>query len=408
MWGQQRPSGQYRRATSTVHDLSREDPAALVGERAEPRVAAFCLAALLTAGAGLGSLNLLIDGVLRDGPMRWVYAATMALLLVLGGAFAVVQRVRAATIGALVVVGDVVYVIVAESTTDPLRYASPLMLLFSCAAAAWFLGPRMLAAHMLLVVGACALALGRSYPDTASLAVQATVNAAVLNLVTAGVFVLRRRVQRLLVRTQALSSTDPLTGLANRRFLVEQAPRIWRQARRDSLGVAALVLDLDHFKHLNDAFGHAAGDAVLCGVASALGSTVRPPDVLARIGGEELVVLGLVADSTEAHRLAERLRLAVAGSGAHPDRRVTVSIGVALVRPGDGEDATDGLWKLIDRADAAMYEAKQQGRDQVVVADAGPVPDRARWAAPPESAAPDLQCPGPERCVKAPSAFLPA
>jgi len=345
-------------------------------------VAALCLAALLAVGAALGSLNLLIDGVLRPGPPRLLYAATMLVLLALGAVLVVLRRVDATTTATLVVVGDAVYVVVAEATTDPLLYASPLMLLFCCAAAAWFLGPRMLTVHMVLVVIACAVALGRSYPDTAALVVQVTVNAAVLDLVTLGVFLLRRRVQRLLEHTLALSSTDPLTGLANRRSLVEQAPRIWRQARRDGQRVAALVLDLDHFKRLNDAFGHAAGDAVLREVAAALRATVRPPDVLARTGGEELVVLSLVADPSEARQLGERLRLAVAGSGALR-QRVTVSIGVALTRPVGGEDPTDGLWRLVDRADAAMYEAKQNGRDRVVVAHAGAAPfPLAAWPVP--------------------------
>nr|WP_246405941.1 GGDEF domain-containing protein [Modestobacter versicolor] len=178
----------------------------------------------------------------------------------------------------------------------------------------------------------------------------------------------------MLARTLALSSTDPLTGLANRRSLVEQAPRIWRQARRDGQRVAVLVLDLDHFKRLNDAYGHATGDAVLRCVAAALGATVRPPDVLARTGGEELVVLGLVSDPSEARHLAERLRLAVSSSGVGLQCEVTVSIGVALARPGDGEEPGDALWRLVDRADAAMYEAKQHGRDRVVVAGAAVVP----------------------------------
>jgi diguanylate cyclase (GGDEF)-like protein len=140
---------------------------------------------------------------------------------------------------------------------------------------------------------------------------------------------------------------------------------MWRQARRDGLRVAAMVLDLDHFKRLNDAHGHAAGDAVLRSVASALSTSVRPADVLARTGGEELVVLGLVSDPDEAAHLAERLRTAVAESRSEAGHAVTASIGIALTRPGDGEDATDGLWRLVDRADAAMYEAKQQGRDRV-------------------------------------------
>jgi diguanylate cyclase (GGDEF)-like protein len=127
-----------------------------------------------------------------------------------------------------------------------------------------------------------------------------------------------------------------------------------------------MVLDLDHFKQLNDSHGHAAGDAVLRAVAASLSATVRPSDVLARIGGEELVVLGLVSDSAEAARFAERLRGAVAGSRTENGHAVTASIGIALVRPVDGEDAADAMWRLLDRADGAMYEAKQAGRDRVV------------------------------------------
>jgi diguanylate cyclase (GGDEF)-like protein len=94
------------------------------------------------------------------------------------------------------------------------------------------------------------------------------------------------------------------------------------------------------------------------------------------------VVLGLVGDPDEAARLAERLRTAVANTRTVDGHAVTVSIGVALTRPVDGEDATDGLWRLVDRADAAMYEAKQQGRDRV----ASLWVPRARSPLPPESA----------------------
>jgi diguanylate cyclase (GGDEF)-like protein len=199
-----------------------------------------------------------------------------------------------------------------------------------------------------------------------ALGVQVGVSAGMLNAGALGVFVLRRRVQRLLVATQTLTRLDPLTGLFNRRVLVEQAPRLWRQARRDGTRVVALVLDLDHFKRLNDAFGHAAGDAVLQAVAAALSAAVRPSDIVARTGGEELVVLGLVGDPDEAAHLGERLRAAVAAGRTPEGHAVTASIGIALTRPADGESATDGLWRLVDRADAAMYAAKQQGRDRVV------------------------------------------
>jgi diguanylate cyclase (GGDEF)-like protein len=359
------------RSRRPATDWTRPDRAALARRALEPRLTARVMAALLGVGAALGSLNLFIDGVLHEGVTRPIYAGTMALLVVLAVALAARQRIGPAMTAALVIVGDCMYVVVAASTTDPLLYSPPLMLLFCSFAAAWFLGSRALAAHMVLVAVACWAALHQTFPGTAALAVQVTVNAAVLNLVTVAVFLLRRRVQRLLVETQALSSTDPLTGLANRRWLVEQAPRIWRQARRDGQRVAALVLDLDHFKRLNDDYGHAAGDEVLQGVAAALSATVRPTDVLARTGGEELVVLGLVSDAAEARRLAERLRIAV--SGSCPSHRVTASIGVALIRPGDGGVVADELWRLIDRADVAMYEAKQAGRDRVTIAGSVPV-----------------------------------
>jgi diguanylate cyclase (GGDEF)-like protein len=239
------------------------------------------------------------------------------------------------------------------------------MLLFPSFVAAWFLGRFELAVNMVVTTVVCLVALWRSFDDPVSLTVQVGVSAGMLNAAALGVFVLRRRVQRLLAATQALSHLDPLTGLFNRRFLVAQAPRMWRQARRDGTRVAAMMLDLDHFKRLNDAHGHAAGDAVLRAVAGSLTASVRPTDVLARTGGEELVVLGLVGDPDEAATLAERLRTAIANTRTADGHAVTASIGIALTRPVDGEDTTDALWRLIDRADAAMYEAKHKGRDRV-------------------------------------------
>ena len=261
--------------------------------------------------------------------------------------------------------GDLIYVVVVLCMDDPVPYATPLMLLFPALVAAWFLGPWELGVNMVVTLLACVLALSTSAESLLVLTIQAGVNAGTLNVASLGVFVLRRRVQRLLAATQALSSLDPLTGLSNRRHLAEQAPRVWRQARRDGTRVAAMVLDLDHFKKLNDAHGHAAGDEVLRAVARALSRTVRPADVLARTGGEELVVVGLVGDPAEAGHLAERLRAAVAATQAEHGHAVTASIGVSLARPADGDSPTEALWRLIDRADAAMYQAKSEGRDRV-------------------------------------------
>jgi diguanylate cyclase (GGDEF)-like protein len=281
------------------------------------------------------------------------------------------RRRRAA---ALVLVGELTYVLVALSIQDPVRYATPLLLMFPSFVAAWFLERRGLPLTMAATTLACFVALEHSRLGVAGVVIQLTLTAGVLNATAVGLFLLRRRVERLLAATRALSTLDPLTGLVNRRSLVEQAPRLWRQARREGTRVAAMVLDLDHFKQLNDAHGHAAGDAVLFAVARSLGGTVRPADVLARTGGEELVVLGMVSDAMEAERLAERLRVAVARARTDAGHAVTASVGVALARPVDGEDPANALWRLIDRADAAMYEAKRQGRDQVATARPPAVP----------------------------------
>ncbi|TFV66034.1 UNVERIFIED_ORG: GGDEF domain-containing protein [Bacillus sp. AZ43] len=342
-------------------------PAAAVSRGPEHRLAAFVIGAILALGAAMGGLNLFVDGVLRDGPARWVYAATMALLCLLAVPLVLRRRAGPRQMFGLVLLGDLVYVVVVLCVQDPIRYAGPLMLLFPAIIAAWFLGPWQLGTHMVTTTAACLVGLWPGYESALALGVQVGVSAGTLNAGALGVFVMRRRVQRLLIATETLTHLDPLTGLFNRRFLVEQAPRMWRQARRDGSRVAALVLDLDHFKRLNDAHGHAAGDAVLRAVAASLAAAVRPSDVLARTGGEELVVLGLVSDIDEAAHLAERLRAAVAASGTADGHRVTASVGVGLVRPAHGEDPADELWRLVDRADAAMYEAKQQGRDRVVV-----------------------------------------
>jgi diguanylate cyclase (GGDEF)-like protein len=331
----------------------------------EHRVAAFTLALLLVLGGVMGSINLFVPGVLRDGPQRWLYAATMACCILAAVPLVIRQRVNPGPTFGLVLLGDLIYLAVAFCISDPLRYATPLMLLFPSIVAAWFLGRIELAVHMAVTVVVCLVALWPSYDSAVGLGVQVGVSAGMLNGGALGVFLLRRRVERLLVATRTQSLLDPLTGLYNRRHLVAQAPRLWRQARREGTRVAALVLDLDHFKRLNDAHGHAAGDAVLRAVADSLAASVRPTDVLARTGGEELVVLGLVGDPDEAARLAERLRTAVAATRTADGHAVTASVGIALTRPTDAEDATDELWKLVDRADAAMYEAKQQGRDRV-------------------------------------------
>jgi diguanylate cyclase (GGDEF)-like protein len=163
--------------------------------------------------------------------------------------------------------------------------------------------------------------------------------------------------QVLLIRTQeTLASTDPLTGIPNRRVFLDRVSRAVQHAAWGHPTVVCLV-DLDGFKSVNDAGGHAAGDAMLKAVASALGGAVRETDTVARLGGDEFAVLADVTVSFSAEMLAERLRQAVAGVGR--ERGVTASVGVAEVQSGD--DIED----LMHRADAAMYRSKTAGGDRV-------------------------------------------
>lgn len=165
-----------------------------------------------------------------------------------------------------------------------------------------------------------------------------------------------------------MASRDALTGLFNRRHFDLRLAEDLREAQCTGQPLALLLLDVDHFKSVNDAFGHAAGDAALRTVAAVLSSRLRRGgDMLARYGGEEFAMVLPGADPAAAAALAERLRQAVADAPVPAplaDRRLTISIGVA-VYPGGGLPA-DASW-LLRRADAALYAAKRAGRNRVQV-----------------------------------------
>jgi diguanylate cyclase (GGDEF)-like protein len=163
--------------------------------------------------------------------------------------------------------------------------------------------------------------------------------------------------QVLLIRTQeTLASTDPLTGIPNRRAYMERVAAAVNAAAWGHQTVVCLV-DLDGFKAVNDAGGHAAGDYMLRSVATALGGAVRETDTVARLGGDEFAVLADVSVTFSGEMLAERVRQAVAAVGTASG--VTASVGVAEVQPGD--DVED----LMHRADAAMYRSKSAGGNRV-------------------------------------------
>ncbi|MDP3711697.1 MAG: diguanylate cyclase [Mycobacteriales bacterium] len=158
---------------------------------------------------------------------------------------------------------------------------------------------------------------------------------------------------------ERVSRTDHLTGLHNRRHIEEHLRRLRSGARRHGYPLAVLVIDVDHFKQVNDTLGHAGGDEVLIEVARRLGATVRREDLVGRWGGEEFIVLAPHTDLPAAAALGERLRMAVGGTpvlGGGRALTVTISVGAAA---GDGDD------DLVVQADRHLYAAKAAGRDRV-------------------------------------------
>ena len=159
-------------------------------------------------------------------------------------------------------------------------------------------------------------------------------------------------------KLRELSVTDELTGLANRRSLDRKLEEEVRRSERTSHVFSALMIDLDHFKQVNDRYGHQTGDDVLKQCAAALRENVRAADFVARYGGEEFCVLLPVTPPKGGHRLAEKLRKAVKDL---PDPVPTISIGVAFWQPHMTAE------EVLRRADEALYKAKAAGRDRVVL-----------------------------------------
>jgi diguanylate cyclase (GGDEF)-like protein len=161
---------------------------------------------------------------------------------------------------------------------------------------------------------------------------------------------------------QTLAQRDELSGVANRRYFFETAGRTFRDARQVGTPLSAMMLDIDHFKNVNDRYGHASGDDVIRVVAQRVTKVIGSGDIVGRYGGEEFALV-VQAPLKDAHELAERLRQVIneapIATAAGPVE-VTVSVGVAEM---DMRDAD--LGRLLQRTDAALYEAKRGGRDQV-------------------------------------------
>lgn len=166
---------------------------------------------------------------------------------------------------------------------------------------------------------------------------------------------------------ERLSVTDSLTCLYNRRKFFEELIREWERARRYGSRLSLIMLDLDHFKDVNDNYGHQVGDEVLRATSEVLTASTRKTDVVARYGGEEFIVMLTETGPEGALEVAERIRRSMAKaqvSRARPDLRCTASLGVTTFR------STVAVDKLVNEADEALYSAKHLGRDKVVLCEA--------------------------------------
>jgi diguanylate cyclase (GGDEF)-like protein len=166
-------------------------------------------------------------------------------------------------------------------------------------------------------------------------------------------------------RAMSLARRDTLSGLGNRSALEQALATEAARAQRFGLPFTMLLVDIDHFKTVNDTLGHSAGDGVICAVAAELAGCLRPYDQAFRFGGEEFVVLLGQTGLGKGMEIAERIRRRIAARcrpASDPGRKITVSLGVA------GFDAAETQEQLFNRADRALYRAKEEGRNRSIAA----------------------------------------
>lgn len=173
------------------------------------------------------------------------------------------------------------------------------------------------------------------------------------------------RIHRLVRMLNERAQLDGLTGLWNRSHLDERLAQLVSSAERSNRPLSLALLDLDHFKSVNDNYGHPAGDAALQGAADVITASARGSDIPCRYGGEEFAILMPETTPDQARTLCERIRAAIEARHwpSHPDRKITVSIGVCGAEGATGVDPSQWL----AHADAALYQAKEGGRNRVVV-----------------------------------------
>jgi len=327
------------------------------------RPVAFAMFAL--AGLGIELIPVLDDHV-RMNP-GWVLHASAVLLVMVAFAFHRVPAERMQEVGRGVLLVGAAVITVLVACTTPITWLA-IFYFWPLLAAAYVYTRYQFAALVLGVLAAYGGALlvnverfGGEFPLLEYLMFvlgTATVMAAVR--------LLREGIDELMARLEVISATDALTGLANRRTFEREFALASERAAHHEEPLAVLLFDLDHFKAINDTYGHAQGDAVLRRFADLLAGASRAEDLPARIGGEEFALIMHGTDADEAHAFATRFATVLRDANAalpQGEPPVTVSIGVAELSA-----HVTGHETLLVEADRALYHAKRTGRDRVVLA----------------------------------------
>jgi diguanylate cyclase (GGDEF)-like protein len=319
-----------------------------------------------TAGAiPLPAIALLSPSFVREGGAPYligVWATTTAILLI----SLIVGRLSDRLFSVLGFIGMVGIAVAAYLVTDPTAARGIVTLLSAIPAiAAMGSSTRVIVIHTIVAIGlACAVSIAVA-DSIASALVSCAVSVAVIWLPVFMIGTLRRSLEFSRARYRELSNTDPLTNLPNRRGFLDRIERYTREHPSGTTDVGFLVIDIDHFKQINDRFGHSAGDDVLRSVVAAILRSIRPEVLVGRFGGEEFVVFFPASNLEDVSSLADQVRVSVSQACD-----VTVSIGAIFSavdhRPYAPSMTLSELIDVLTRhADTLMYDAKKAGRNVI-------------------------------------------
>lgn len=301
--------------------------------------------------SGAGALGVAPFAVIRWMSGDWLVAIIDTIIVagfaVLGTYIYRTKRVRAASIAiAILCAGGAVATVYARGPQQ-IYWSFPALM-----AAFYLLKPREAIA---LTVSMAAALIPRLIQDVNTFEASTIIIAILVTMAFAFAFsVVNNRQQNKLVN---LATKDPLTGAGNRRALLAKLTEVIASFNRSKSPSSLVLLDVDHFKSVNDKYGHATGDQILQRIAQILELRIRLNDTLYRIGGEEFVVVVDGQGIERASRLADQLRTLIEANELLPEQTVTVSLGVAELQSGESHDS----W--VQRADEALYRAKRAGRN---------------------------------------------